>query len=103
MDGFTELENTDDDFNMDYFLEQAHSREIAFYKLFPTYDPTLKMPKFYYGSEYNKADKSGIIIMEDMTVMATTTTVLPGFTHQYHFKINFHQIFNLKHEKNDSL
>jgi len=63
------------------YLVLAHNREITFYQLFPTFAPELKLPKFYYGFGYSQEHRNGVLIMEDMTAMATTNSVLPGFTH----------------------
>uniref|UniRef100_A0A915CR22 CHK kinase-like domain-containing protein n=1 Tax=Ditylenchus dipsaci TaxID=166011 RepID=A0A915CR22_9BILA len=64
--------------NAEEFLTLAHSREILFYQLFPTYEKTLKLPKFYYGFEFSEKHTDGLIIMEDLTPKATTIKMLPG-------------------------
>jgi hypothetical protein len=73
---------TEDMLEINDFLHYAHSREIAFYDFFCNLQhPSLKLklPKFYYGYEYNLKHRDGIIIMEDLTPRATTVPVLPGF------------------------
>ncbi|KAI1724593.1 ecdysteroid kinase domain-containing protein [Ditylenchus destructor] len=66
------------------FLEAAHSKEILFYQLFSSYDKGigLKIPTFYYGFEYSRKHTNGLIIMEDMTPVAITTKMIPGFNDQ---------------------
>jgi len=60
------------------FLEFAHSREIIFYQTFSHYDPQLKLPKLFYGYEFNMKHNKGLIIMEDMTPVAKSIPMIPG-------------------------
>jgi hypothetical protein len=60
------------------FLEFAHSKEIKFYQLFSALEPTLKIPKFYYGFEFNRKHKDGVLILEDLSLRAVTLRMLPG-------------------------
>ncbi|KAI6214707.1 hypothetical protein M3Y94_00300500 [Aphelenchoides besseyi] len=71
----------DQDFdNATRFLEKAHTRECDFYKLFSTPVFPLKLPKFYYGHEYDQRNKDGLMIIEDLSHESATTRMLPGFT-----------------------
>ncbi|KAI6187754.1 Zinc transporter SLC39A7 [Aphelenchoides besseyi] len=62
------------------FLEKAHSRECDFYKLFSNPIFPLKLPKFYYGHEYDQRNKDGLMIIEDLSHSSVNTRMLPGFT-----------------------
>lgn len=52
-----------------------------FYKKFSAYKELLKLPTFYYGFEYDPSHSNGLILMEDLSLSATTTPMIPGFTH----------------------
>lgn len=85
-------------------LTEAHRREINFYAFFRQLDPALRVPKFYYGSDYRHPPspsssasihsisaannihhhqyrhREGLILLEDLTSRAITVPVLPGFS-----------------------
>uniref|UniRef100_A0A914H175 CHK kinase-like domain-containing protein n=1 Tax=Globodera rostochiensis TaxID=31243 RepID=A0A914H175_GLORO len=61
------------------FLIEAHKREIAFYECLPRLDSSLRLPKFYFGSDYSPHHNNGLIIMEDMSTRAVSLPTIPGF------------------------
>uniref|UniRef100_A0A183CHN5 CHK domain-containing protein n=1 Tax=Globodera pallida TaxID=36090 RepID=A0A183CHN5_GLOPA len=61
------------------FLIEAHKREIAYYKCLPQLDSSLRLPKFYFGSDYSPHHNNGLIIMEDMSTRAVSLPTIPGF------------------------
>lgn len=53
--------------------------ETRFYEHFPSLEPKAKLPKYYYGAAYHPTHKEGLILMEDLSSIATSIPVLPGF------------------------
>uniref|UniRef100_A0A1I7YVX7 CHK domain-containing protein n=1 Tax=Steinernema glaseri TaxID=37863 RepID=A0A1I7YVX7_9BILA len=64
------------------YLEVAHSREVQFYSDFANRPNGLRLPVFYYGSEYSRRHDKGVLIMEDLSRFSTTVNILPGLTNE---------------------
>ncbi|KAI6241708.1 CHK domain-containing protein [Aphelenchoides fujianensis] len=78
--GFQNPAGDQDDGGVAIFLERAHTRECVFYEQFAAPPIPLKLPRFFYGSEYRRNTTSGVMILEDMSHHSATVGLLPGFT-----------------------
>ncbi|KAL3091746.1 hypothetical protein niasHT_024328 [Heterodera trifolii] len=73
-----QTDNAMEEESSDYLIK-AHTNEILFYKNFPRFDASLRLPKFYFGSDYSPSHNNGLIIMEDLSSRASSLLTLPGF------------------------
>ncbi|TKR80456.1 hypothetical protein L596_014527 [Steinernema carpocapsae] len=74
-----QLEDDPDSKEDHTYLETAHTREIQFYEAFANRGNGLRLPVFYYGYEYSRKHDKGVLVMEDLSQVAKTMNILPGF------------------------
>ncbi|KAI6192036.1 hypothetical protein M3Y97_00292400 [Aphelenchoides bicaudatus] len=80
--GFQNPANSNDVDEAENFLVYAHERECDFYRFFSNPPITIDLPKFYYGYPFSQKNKDGLMILEDLSEVACTLGMIPGFNNQ---------------------
>lgn len=86
--GVQKVGNVDEDQDPESvtYLEYCHSNEIRSYKFLleesRKQNIPLKIPNIYYGSDYSRHHKDGLIIMDDLSGEGRTLKLLPGLNNE---------------------
>uniref|UniRef100_A0A914YD96 CHK kinase-like domain-containing protein n=1 Tax=Panagrolaimus superbus TaxID=310955 RepID=A0A914YD96_9BILA len=72
-------DNTED---TEAYLEFCHENELIVYKFLlncsKKFNTSLKIPNVYYGANYSRSHRNGLIIMDDLSVNGASLKLLPG-------------------------
>uniref|UniRef100_A0AC35GQH3 CHK kinase-like domain-containing protein n=1 Tax=Panagrolaimus sp. PS1159 TaxID=55785 RepID=A0AC35GQH3_9BILA len=74
-----DIENEED---TETYLEFCHENELIVYKFLLSctkkFNTSLKIPNVYYGANYSRSHRNGLIIMDDLSINGGSLKLLPG-------------------------